>query len=68
MNRIVDFTTVKSPILPHTKKLKYINFGQPCTFVDGIASRSGEFAPFRGQARSNAPLFPMYGGAGLSTD
>ena len=33
-----------------------------------IAPHSGEFASFRRQAWSNAPLFPGYGGAGLSTD
>ena len=33
-----------------------------------IALLSGEFASFRRQTWSNAPLFPGYGGAGLSTD
>ena len=33
-----------------------------------IASHSGEFASFSWDAWSNAPLFPGYGGAGLSTD
>ena len=37
-------------------------------FTYEIAPHSGEFASFRRQAWSNAPLFPGYGGAGLSTD
>ena len=32
-----------------------------------IAPHSGEFVSFRRQARSNGPLFPVYGDAGLSS-
>ena len=44
------------------KLLKYNNFGKHCTFVDGIAPHSEEFASFRRQAWSNAQLFSWYGG------